>query len=205
MKLMIAFVCMFSALQSLSAQYRVEFHSNEKRPRDEPRTKLNESLYESTVKVYKVEPRGNSQLLGTFRGSIYPDNLKVRGRIKEGSYELHLGLHRRSKDGKALKPTKAALKVKMIGFLRPALIVERDKSIPCVSDNPKKKTMTYIHVHNGSWTRRSSEGCLTIAPPDWERFISIFLKAYPDLHDWHNFKTGTYYSRKIGPLIVKLK
>ena len=205
MKLTIVFVSLFSILQPLSAQYRIEFHSNAKRPMDKPGTELNESLYESTVKIYKLESGGKSQLLGTFRGSIYPDNLKVRGRIKEGSYELHLGLHRRSKDGKALKPTKTTLKVRMVGVLRPALIVARDKAVPCVSDNPKKKTMTYIHVHNGSWTRRSSAGCLTIAPPDWERFIGIFLKAYPDLHDWHNFKTRTYYSRKIGPLIVKVK
>lgn len=156
--------------------------------------------YESRVTVFE-RGKGGEKLVGTFRGSVFPDDMKVKGRLKDGSYDLYLGLHRRSKDGKALTPTKADLVVKSQGWLRPALIVNEDKAVPVVSLNPKKKTSTYIHVHNGFTAKRSSDGCLTLAPPDWERFISIFLKRYPDFDDWH--RGGRYYGRKVAVLEVR--
>ena len=105
--------------------------------------------YESEVAVYARQKDGTEKLVGTFTGSIFPDDMMVRGRVKDGRYDLYLGLHRRSKDGKALTPTKGNLVVKSQGWLRPALIVSADAAVPVNSLNPDKKTSTYIHVHNG--------------------------------------------------------
>lgn len=156
--------------------------------------------YESEVTVYERQKGGGEKLIGTYRGSIFPDDMKTRGRLKDGRYELALGLHRRSKDGKALTPTKADLVVKSVGWLRPALIVNHDGPVPVLSDNPKKKTSTYIHVHNGGTKRRGSEGCLTLPPTDWPRFIRPFLARYPNLADWHGPR---YIGRTIGVLEVR--
>ena len=157
--------------------------------------------YESEVTVYERQKDGTEKRIGTFTGSIFPDDLKTRGRVKDGRYDLYLGLHRRSKDGKALTPSKEDLVVKSQGWLRPALIVNADAAVPVESLNPAKKTSTYIHVHNGFRERRSSEGCLTLAPDDWSRFIAPFLERYPDLADWHT--EGRYYGRKVAVLQVE--
>lgn len=159
--------------------------------------------YESEVAVYARQQDGAEKLVGTFAGSIFPDDMKMRGRVKDGRYDLYLGLHRRSKDGKALTPTKADLVVKSQGWLRPALIVNADAAVPVQSLNPDKKTSTYIHVHNGFRNQRSSEGCLTLTPDDWQRFITIFLERYTDLADWH--ADGKYYGRKVAVLEVQAK
>src|SRR4051812_23088785 len=79
--------------------------------------------YESDVTVYERQPGGGEKVVGTFTGSVFPDDLTKYGRLKDGDYDLYLGLHRRSKDGKALTPTKDDLVVKTQGWLRPALIV----------------------------------------------------------------------------------
>jgi hypothetical protein len=156
--------------------------------------------YESEVTVFERLAGGGEKRVGTFTGSIFPDDLKVRGRLKDGSYDLYLGLHRRRRDGKALTPTPADLVVKSEGWLRPALIVNADGAVPVLSLNPKKKTSTLIHLHNGSRTKRGSDGCLTILPGEWERFISIFLARYRKLADWH--QGGRYYGRKVAVLEV---
>jgi hypothetical protein len=156
--------------------------------------------YESTVTVHERQKDGSEKLVGTFTGSIFPDDMKTRGRVKDGRYDLYLGLHRRSKDGKALTPSKDDLVVKSQGWLRPALIVNADAAVPVDSLNPDKKTSTYIHVHNGFRNQRSSEGCLTLTPDDWPRFIAIFLDRYTDFADWH--VEGKYYGRKIAVLEV---
>jgi hypothetical protein len=156
--------------------------------------------YESEVVVYERLPGGGQKKVGTFTGSIFPDDLTKCGRVKDGTYDLYLGLHRRSRDGKALTPTPADLVVKSQGWLRPALIVSADGPVPVLSDNPRKKTSRLIHVHNGYNSKRWSEGCLTLAPPDWGRFISIFLARYRDLDDWH--QGGRYYGRKVAVLEV---
>jgi hypothetical protein len=70
------------------------------------------------------------------------------------------------------------------------------------SFNPDKNTSTAIHVHNGwSPASRGSDGCLTIHPSDWARFIQIFLDLYPDLSDWYA-GNGSWRGRNIGTLIV---
>jgi hypothetical protein len=157
--------------------------------------------YESEVTVYERQKDGSEKRVGSFTGSIFPDDMKVRGRVKDGAYDLHLGLHRRSKDGKALTPSKADLVVKSQGWLRPALIVNADGPVPVESLNPDKKTSTYIHVHNGYRERRSSEGCLTLMPDDWPRFISLFLDRYTEFADWH--ANGKYFGRKVAVLEVR--
>ncbi len=157
--------------------------------------------YESEVQVFERQKDGGEKLVGTFTGSIWPDDLKTRGKLKDGRYDLYLGLHRRSKDGKALTPSKADLTVKSQGWLRPALIVNADGPVPVDSLKPDKKTSTYIHVHNGYRERRWSEGCLTLTPDDWSRFITIFLDRYRDLADWH--AEGKYYGRKVAVLVVQ--
>ncbi len=157
--------------------------------------------YESELSVYERQQDGTEKVVGTFTGSIFPDDMNVRGRLKDGRYDLYLGLHRRSKDGKALTPTKADLVVKSQGWLRPALIVNADGPVPVESLNPDKKTSTYIHVHNGFRDKRSSEGCVTITPDDWPRFIQIFLGRYTELADWH--AAGKYYGRKVAVLEVQ--
>jgi hypothetical protein len=157
--------------------------------------------YESEVAVYARQSDGSEKLVGAFTGSIFPDDMQVRGRVKDGCYDLYLGLHRRSKDGKAQTPSKADLVVKSQGWLRPALIVNADAAVPVHCLNPQKKTSTYIHLHNGYGNRRWSEGCLTLTPDDWTRFITIFLERYTDLVDWH--ADGKYYGRKVAVLEVQ--
>jgi hypothetical protein len=156
--------------------------------------------YESQVQVFERVAGGGEKLIGTFSGSIFPDDMSKWGRIKDGTYPLYLGLHHRSRDGKALTPTPKDLEVKTQGWLRPALIVNADKPVPVLSDNPKKKTSRYIHLHNGYKTKRWSEGCLTIPPAEWERFITIFLNRYRQLDDWH--QQGRYYGRLVAVLEV---
>ena len=156
--------------------------------------------YESEVTVFERLPGGGEKVVGTFTGSIFPDDLKRWGRVKDGTYDLYLGLHRRSKDGKALTPSPADLVIKTSGWLRPALIVNADRAVPVISLKPGKKTSTYIHLHNGSGAKRWSEGCLTIPPAEWRRFISIFLDRYRKLEDWH--QGGHYYGRRVAVLEV---
>jgi hypothetical protein len=157
--------------------------------------------YESTVGVFECQNDGSEKLIATFTGSIFPDDLTTRGRVKDGRYDLYLGLHRRSKDGKALTPSKNDLVIKSQGWLRPALIVNADGPVPVDSLKPGKTTSTYIHVHNGYRERRSSEGCLTLTPGDWPRFIAIFLDRYKNLADWH--AGDKYYGRKVAILEVE--
>lgn len=182
--------------ESAPADYRIVFRYKSSGP-------MSIKDYESEVTVYARQKDGGEKLVGTFTGSIFPDDLKVRGRLKDGQYDLYLGLHRRSKDGKALTPSKSDLVVKSQGWLRPALIVNADRPVPVHSLKPGKTTSTYIHVHNGGRTVRGSEGCLTLIPDDWARFITIFLERYPDLADWH--QDGKYYGRKVAVLEVQAR
>jgi hypothetical protein len=147
-------------------------------------------MYESTIRL--AGPRH-----GIFQGSIYPDDMNVKGRIKDGTYDLNLTFHH--KNG---VPTAADLIVKTSGDLRPALAVNGDNSVPVISNNPTKTTSSGVNVHNGSTSLRGSDGCLTIQPSDWRRFIQIFLDLYPDLSDWYAGH-GSYRGRRIGSLVVR--
>jgi hypothetical protein len=147
--------------------------------------------YESSVTV-------SGGLAGTFKGSIYPDNLNVKGRLLDGSYELYLGFH------KPGTPTADDLVARTNGF-RAALIVNANRPVPVASNDPAKQTSEAIHVHNGyhSWTAAHpmSEGCLILAPGDWPRFIKLFLDAFPSLADWT--VGGGRLGRKIGVVAVR--
>jgi hypothetical protein len=171
-------------------------------PKDNPGTTVNESLYESIFTLSSIDEKGTERVLGTFNGSTRPDSMQTHGRIKAGSYELRLGLHRRSdKHDNPLTPKAADLVAKLDGTLRPALIVDGDAPVPCVSDKPGKATMGPIHVHNGFGTGRYSEGCPTINPSQWQNFINVFLSRYKTLDDWTG--AGGYAGRKVGALEVK--
>ena len=195
--LFVVFLLMFHR-GSFADDYKIIFEVSPIKPKDVAATAVNESLYESTVKIMK-----NGKQIGSFQGSVFPDDMNTSGKIKDGEYPLHLGFHKRLKDGKLQKPTSADLKVKSKGTLRPSLIVNRDQSVPCLSDNPEKKTSKFIHIHNGFLVKRYSDGCLTITPGKWPAFIRPFLKDHKKLSDW--YQNGTYYSKKIGTLVVKKK
>jgi hypothetical protein len=147
--------------------------------------------YESSVTV-------SGGLSGIFKGSIYPDNLNIKGRLKDGSYDLYLGFH------KPGTPTPDDLVVRTNGF-RAVLVVNANRPVPVTSNDPAKQTSEAIHVHNGyhSWTAAHpmSEGCLILAPGDWPRFIKLFLDAFPSLADWT--AGGGRLGRKIGVVTVR--
>ena len=150
-----------------------------------------DGLYESKVSV-------SGPKSGTFRGSIFPNDMSVKGRIKDGTYPLYIGFHKRG--GGSETPKASDLMVRSNGF-RATLIVNNDQSVPVTSDNASKTTSSAIHVHNGYRSKRESDGCQTLHPDDWSKFIQIFLDAYPSLSEWTS--TNKYVGKKIGDLIVK--
>ena len=167
---------------------RVVFQHQSKTPEETSSTKGTDALYESKVTITGAG--------GSFRGSIYPDDMSVKGRIKDGTYDLYIGFHKRE----GHTPSAADLVVRTQSF-RAALIVNADASVPVISNNPAKTTSQTIHVHNGFSSKRFSDGCPTLHPSDWSAFIGIFLKAYPNLSDWT--EKSTYVGKKIGVLEVK--
>src|SRR5262249_16096668 len=136
--------------------------------------KTTSSRYESSVTV-------SGGLSGTFRCSIYPDNMNVKGRLKDGSYDVYLGFHKPS------TPMVKDLAVRT-NDLRAVLIINAIGSVPVISNSPSKTTSSAIHIHNGfnTWVAATpmSEGCLILHPADWPAFITLFLNAYPSLDDW---------------------
>jgi peptidoglycan hydrolase-like protein with peptidoglycan-binding domain len=159
-------------------------HGN-KRP-----TATGAAMYESTITL-------SGGMVGSFVGSIYPDNMAVKGRVKDGTYDLSLTFHR--KNG---IPTAKDLIVKEQGDLRPALTLNNGNSVPVISDNPSKTTSSGINVHNGFNSNRGSEGCLTLKPTDWSRFNKLFLTAYPNLSDWYA-GNGSWLGKKLGQVVIK--
>ena len=137
-------------------------------------------------------------LVGTFRGSIWPNNMTVKGYVVDGIYPLHIGFH---KGGTAAKQTASDLVVRTSG-IRAGLLVNARSGVTVKSDNPAKTLSHGINVHNGlSSGNRSSDGCLNLPTEDWKRFIKLFLDAYPDINDWHTLGTNT--GKKIGSLVIK--
>jgi hypothetical protein len=147
-------------------------------------------LYESTFTL-------SGGLTGTFRGSIYPDDMTVKGRVIDGTYPLHIGFH---KGGSAAKQTAADLVVRTQG-IRAGLLVNARNGVPVQSDNPAKTTSYGINVHNGFGSSRGSDGCLTLHPSDWSGFIRAFLDAFPAIEDWHALGSNT--GKKAGSLVIK--
>lgn len=174
--------------EGLARQWTVAFEHHGKVPELTSATKGTDGLYESTVTVFGKETH-------TFRGSIYPNDMNEKGRIKDGTYDLYLGFHKRER-----KPAKGDLEVRTNG-LRPALIVNADKPVPVISNKASKVTSEAIHVHNGFKSKRESEGCPTIHPSDWEGFIKVFLQAFPNFNAWVSL--NGYVGKKIGLLRVR--
>lgn len=153
-------------------------------------------MFESTFSVFVEEERH------VFTGSIYPDDMTNYGRIKNGFYKLNLCFHKRNGT-----PTHADLVVKNnSNSLRPALTIELDQRVPIKSDSPGIQTSGNLHVHNGfDGSSRGSNGCITVKPNDWARFIQMFLDWYPDLGDWCTVRDGQctcYTGREVGTLEV---
>jgi hypothetical protein len=147
-------------------------------------------LYESTFTL-------TGGLSGTFKGSIYPDDMTVKGRVIDGTYPLHIGFH---KGGNKPKEPASSLVVKTEG-IRAGLLVNARNSVPIQSDDPGNPTSEGINVHNGFNSSRFSDGCLTLHPSDWARFIQLFLDAFPDIEDWHTIGNNT--GKQVGSLIIK--
>jgi hypothetical protein len=134
---------------------------------------------------------------GVFQGSIYPDDMAVKGRLKDGTYPLHIGFH---KGGSASKQKNSDLVVRTKS-IRAGLLVNARNGVSVISDNPNKTTSYGVNVHNGFNSQRYSDGCPTIKPSDWTKFIQIFLDAHPNIDDWHTLGNNT--GKKIGKLVVK--
>ena len=152
--------------------------------------KTTNTRYESKVTV-------SGGVAGSFKGSIYPDNMNVKGRLKDGTYDIYLGFH---KDG---SPKQEDLVVRTNGC-RACLVVNNNGTVPVISNEPTKQTSSYIHVHNGynTWVASTpmSEGCPLIHPADWPGFIKLFINAYPNIGDW---VTGAVrVGKKVGTVTV---
>ena len=151
-------------------------------------TSTHTGLYESTFVL-------SGALSGTFSGSIYPDNMDVKGRVVDGSYPLHIGFH---KGGGGAKQT--VLQVKKTG-VRCGLLVNCRNSVPVQSNLASKTTSVGINVHNGFTPNRASDGCLTIPWEEYQRFIKLFIDGFPDINDWHTI--GTNSGKKVGTLVIQ--
>ncbi len=149
-----------------------------------------DSMYESTFSL-------SGALTGTFRGSIYPDDMTVKGRVIDGRYPLHIGFH---KGGNKTRQQAKDLIVKTKD-IRAGLLVNARNSVPVQSDHSSKTSSQGINVHNGGNSARYSDGCLTIRPSDWPRFIQLFLDGYPNITDWHTVGNNT--GKKIGTLVIE--
>ncbi|MEX1040460.1 MAG: hypothetical protein WDZ51_07515 [Pirellulaceae bacterium] len=147
-------------------------------------------MYESTFTL-------SGGLTGRFRGSIWPDNMTIKGRVVDGTYPLHIGFH---KGGNQTKQKESDLVVKTRN-IRPGLLVNCRNSISVTSDNANKLTSSGINVHNGQYNSRGSDGCFTLHPDDWSDFIQLFLDGFPDIDDWHKEYTNT--GKKIGSVVVQ--
>lgn len=148
-----------------------------------------DGMYESTFSL-------SGGLNGSFRGSIFPDDMTVKGRVIDGTYPLHIGFH---KGGGAAKQKAADLVVRTQG-IRAGLLVNARNSVSVKSDDSNKTTSVGINVHNGFNSERGSDGCLTLHPDDWSRFIKLFLDAFPNIDDWHTIGNNT--GKKIGSLVI---
>ncbi len=148
------------------------------------------AMFESTLTLA-------GPISGTFRGSIYPDDMHTYGWLKDGSYDLSLTLHL-----KTGTPTPADLAVRTGGDRRPALTVNWGNTVPVHSLSQSKTTAAGINVHNGFNSSRGSKGCVTLHPTEWTRFIGPFLEMFPNLSDWYE-GNGSWRGRKLGSIIIQ--
>jgi hypothetical protein len=134
-----------------------------------------------------------------YPGSIYPDDMNHYGRIADGSYPIQLGFHGRS--GGTPDEEKDFVYKPNGGVPTPVLIVNRNRSVPIISDNPGIRTSGNIHIHRGWQGERGSAGCLTIAPPNWEPVFKMLLKVYPNFSDWTSDE-DMFLGKECGRLVV---
>lgn len=149
-----------------------------------------EGMYESTFTL-------SGGLTGTFQGSIWPDDMTKSGHLVDGTYPLHIGFHK----GGGLAKQKAADLVVRTQNVRAGLLVNARNTVSVKSDNATKTTAVGINVHNGFNGNRGSDGCLTLQPGDWSRFIQLFLDAFPNIDDWHTLGNNT--GKKIGQVVIQ--
>jgi len=147
-------------------------------------------MYESTFAL-------SGGISGTFRGSIYPDDMVIKGRVVDGTYPLHIGFHL---GGGAAKQTAPNLIVKTEG-IRAGLLVNARNNVPVQSDDTDKRGSVGINVHTGFTSSRFADGCLTLHPSDWSQFIKLFLDGFPNIDDWHTIGNNT--GKRVGSLIIK--
>lgn len=178
-----------AGLITLTVQHGNKMPTKTKRKGNE--TATYNGMYESTFTL------SGGGVSGTFRGSIWPDDMTVKGRVVDGTYPLHIGFH---KGGSAAKQGADKLVVLREG-IRPGLLVNMRKPVDVKSDASGKTSSQGINVHNGFNSSRGSDGCLTLEPNDWPRFIKIFLDGFPDINDWHSMYTNT--GKNIGQLVIK--
>jgi hypothetical protein len=156
-----------------------------------PDVKDTASRYESLVTL-------SGGLIGTFRGSIYPDNMNEHGRLLDGLHDLYLGF---SETGTA---SIRDLACRVHGF-RAVLVINANRQVPVHSNSPARQTSELVHIHNGSntWTAEvpMSKGSLLLAPTDWQPFMQLFLNAFPHLEDWT--AAGGHLGRKIGTVAIR--
>ena len=178
--------------------FRIVVSHHNIRPKMVVPPEQNTIVYES-----KIVTRGNQGEHQLSKGSIFPDDMKTYGRIKDGRYPIQLGFHARGNN----IPTEDDLVVRVNGF-RAALIINADKKVDIIRDSGPCKSPN-LHIHGGGGpSYRNSKGCLTISSElgGWTAFISVFLGRYPNPSDWHT-PTGLgekrYICRRVGTLIVK--
>ena len=149
-----------------------------------------DSIYESDVSI-------SGGLSGSFKGSVWPDDMVSHKRIADGVYPVHIGFHQ----GAGITPTLAHLVVETRKKPRAALLLTCRNPINATNSKKEKLTAAGVNIHNGWNTERGSEACLTIPPGEWSAFISLFLNAYPNLSDWT--KVGDRTGIKIGTVEIK--
>lgn len=148
-------------------------------------------MYESTFTL-------SGGLTGSFRGSVWPDSMIIKGRVVDGTYPLHIGFHKGGTGSPKQKESDLVVKTQNI---RPGLLVNCRNAISVTSDTATKLTSSGINVHNGFANKRGSDGCLTLQPDDWADFIQLFLDGFPDIDDWHAEYTNT--GKKIGSVVIQ--
>jgi hypothetical protein len=149
-----------------------------------------DSLYESDVSV-------SGGLSGSFKGSVWPDDMVSHKRILDGVYPVHIGFHQ----GRGTTPTPAHLVAETRKKPRAALLVNCRKAISATNSKKEKTTAAGVNIHNGWNSERGSEACLTISPGDWPAFIALFLNAFPSLDEWT--RLGDRTGIQIGTVEVK--
>lgn len=134
---------------------------------------FNEMAHESLTIIYNQIGRGtyNSSVLvmtdantiiGTYEGSSLPNEGSNNPTVQAGTYSFSTDSHNSNLSGSY-----------------PALTLNKKGDVPTIGANPNNptgaSTANHINIHFGwNYSQRGSAGCLTVAPADWEGFISNF-------------------------------